>query len=187
MGDLTLVTGGARSGKSSFAEKIVKKNGKNVVYIATSIPFDEGMKSRIKKHRKQRPESWHTIEMYKNFNIILDDDKFKYADTIILDCITIMISNLILEKNIDFDDISEEEIDTLENQIFNEIYILLDALKDKNVVLVTNELGMGIVPSYKLGSIFRDIAGRVNQYIAKRANKVYLTVSGIPIEIKGEK
>lgn len=184
--DLTLVTGGARSGKSSFAEEIVKENGKNIVYIATSIPFDEGMKSRIKKHRESRPNSWYTIERYKNFNHILEDEKFKNADTVILDCITIMVSNLILEKNIDFDNTTMDKIDMIEEEILVEINELLNVLNGKRAILVTNEVGMGLIPSYKLGSIFRDIAGRVNQYIAKKSNEVYLIVSGLPMKIKGE-
>lgn len=184
--DLTLVTGGARSGKSNFAEKIVKENGKNIIYIATAIAFDEGMKSRIKKHRKERPSSWHTIERYKDFYSLKENNKFKEADTIILDCITIMVTNLILEKNIDFDNTSMDEIDDLENEIFIEIKELLKVLDEKKVILVTNEVGMGLVPSYKLGSVFRDIAGRVNQYIAEKADKVYFIVSGLPMKIKGE-
>lgn len=184
MENLILVTGGARSGKSNFAESLVKDMGINIVYIATAIAFDEGMKDRIKKHRNSRPNEWVTIERYKDFEQINDKEKFDELDTVILDCMTIMVSNLLLEQNVDYNNLDMETIDEIESNIFNEVNNLLETLEDKNVVIVTNEVGMGIVPSHKLGSIFRDIAGRVNQYLASKAKEVYMTVSGIPIRIK---
>lgn len=184
--NLILVTGGARSGKSTLGEKITKDIGENIVYIATAIAFDDSMKDRIKKHRNSRPKEWTTIEKYRSFNTLESNQDFLDADTIILDCMTIMISNLILESGYDFYKITMEEVDKLEEEIFNEIDSLLKIMEDynKNFVVVTNEVGMGLVPSYKLGSIFRDIAGRGNQYLAKKATEVHLTVSGIPLKIK---
>jgi len=184
MKSLTLVTGGTRSGKSSLAESIAKDKGEKIVYIATAIAFDQGMKERIKKHKESRPNSWITIECYKNFNDLSVDQSFIQSDTVLLDCITLMVSNLILDSNIDFDNCSIEEINDLEKGVFKELEDLLSVMDNKDVILVTNEVGMGLVPSYKLGNIFRDIAGRVNQHIAKKSDTVYLTVSGIPIKIK---
>lgn len=177
---IVLVTGGARSGKSTFAEEKVKSYGEDILYIATSIAFDDGMKDRIKKHRMQRPEHWETLERYKEFNKI----EIRNYDGIIVDCITLMVSNILLEYAGDFDKISVEEIDDIEKSIFIEIDYFLESLKGQNIVLVTNEVGMGLVPSYKLGGIFRDIAGRVNQYLAKKSEEVYVTISGIPLKIK---
>ncbi len=178
------VTGGARSGKSTLAEKKTKEIGSRIAYIATSIAFDDGMKDRIRKHREARPNKWRTIEKYKGFYDVDMNEKFHNIDTVLLDCMTLMVSNLLLESNIDFDNCSMDEVDKIEGEIFKEVEALLGIMKDKNLIIVTNEVGMGLVPSYKLGSIFRDIAGRVNQYLAERADEVYFTVSGIPMKIK---
>ncbi|MTI46584.1 bifunctional adenosylcobinamide kinase/adenosylcobinamide-phosphate guanylyltransferase [Sporosalibacterium faouarense] len=186
MGKFILITGGARSGKSTLAENITDEIGDNIAYIATAIAFDDGMKDRIKKHRESRPREWTTIEKYKNFHKLKDDDNFASYDTVLLDCITLMVSNLLLEEEIDFDKASMEEINKIEGRISEEVEELLDTLyaSNKNIVFVTNEVGMGLVPSYKLGNIFRDIAGRINQFLARKADEVYLTVSGIPVKIK---
>lgn len=177
---IVLVTGGARSGKSTFAEEKVKSYGEDILYIATSIAFDDGMKDRIKKHKMQRPQHWETLERYKEFNTI----EIRKYDGVIVDCITLMVSNILLEYAGDFDKILVEEIDDIEKSIFIEIDYFLESLEGQNIVLVTNEVGMGLVPSYKLGGVFRDIAGRVNQYLAKKSEEVYMTISGIPLKIK---
>lgn len=184
MNKFILVTGGARSGKSTLGEEKTKELGSKIAYIATSIAFDEGMMDRIKKHRESRPKEWTTIERYRDFNKISRDSDFIDCDTFLLDCMTLMVSNLLLESSLDFDKCGVEEIDKLEEDIFKEVDALLEILEDKNLIIVTNEVGMGLVPSYRLGSIFRDIAGRVNQYLAKKADEVYFTVSGIPMRIK---
>lgn len=181
---LILVTGGARSGKSTLAEKKTGEIGNKIGYIATSIAFDDGMKDRIRKHRKSRPEEWITIERYKNFRELYTKEELHSIDTFLLDCMTLMVSNLLLESNIDFDSCSMEEVDRIEGEIFKEVDELLNIMEDKQLIIVTNEVGMGLVPSYKLGNIFRDMAGRVNQYLAHRADEVYFTVSGIPMKIK---
>ncbi|MBU5678080.1 bifunctional adenosylcobinamide kinase/adenosylcobinamide-phosphate guanylyltransferase [Alkaliphilus sp. MSJ-5] len=186
MKPLILITGGARSGKSTLAEKKALELGENVVYIATAIAFDEGMKDRIKKHRLDRPKNWATVERYKDFSAIVEDESFKASDLILLDCMTLMVTNLMLESNLDFDNCSMEEVDRLEKDIFKEVDELLNIIMDNNktAIIVTNEVGMGLVPSYRMGNIFRDIAGRVNQYIANKSKEVYFTVSGIEIKIK---
>ncbi len=181
-----LITGGARSGKSSLAETKAKELGEKVVYIATAIAFDEGMKDRISKHRASRPDTWATIEKYRDFYTLENEKDFLESDLILLDCMTLMVSNILLESEIDFDNCPMEEVDCIETSIFKEVEELLEIVykHKKKLIIVTNEVGMGLVPSYRLGSIFRDIAGRVNQYIAKQANEVYLAVSGIPLQIK---
>ncbi len=186
MKNFLFVTGGARSGKSSFAEEKASELGSTITYIATSINADDGMQHRIKKHRGSRPSEWATIEMYKNFNDLDKNSDFLNSDLIILDCVTLMISNLLLESGIDFDQCTYEDIDEIENDIFDELDILIAQMDDydKIFIAVTNEVGMGIVPSFKTGIIFRDISGRVNQYLASRAREVYMTVSGIPMKIK---
>ena len=186
MKNLIFITGGARSGKSTLAEKIAKDYERKVVYIATAIPFDDGMKDRIKKHIAERPKGWHTIEKYRKFKQLRENDNFLESDVVLLDCMTLMVSNLLLESGLDFDKCTMGEIDELENDIFDEVKDLLEIVEhyEKKMIIVSNEVGMGLVPYYKLGNIFRDIAGRVNQYLASEAEDVYFTVSGIPMKIK---
>ena len=186
MTDIILITGGARSGKSSLAEAKATELGNKVVYIATAIAFDEGMKDRISKHKALRPEDWTTIEKYRGFYTLEEENDFHESDLVLLDCMTLMVSNILLESRIDFDNCPMEEVDYVEESIFEEVKVLLEIVcrHRKKLIIVTNEVGMGLVPSYRLGSIFRDIAGRVNQYLAKQADEVYFTVSGIPIRIK---
>lgn len=185
MGKLILVTGGARSGKSTFAEETVKKLGDKVLYIATAIPFDEEMKLRIKKHQEQRPSYWETLEAYKDFDIKLKN-KLEEKTVIMLDCVTVMITNLMFEEYLDWDKINCEEIEKIEERVKKEIGKLLAIIEGAQLpfVLVTNEIGMGIVPEYPSGRVFRDVAGRANQMLAKAADEVYLCVSGIPMKIK---
>jgi len=186
MNSFTLITGGARSGKSTFAETKAKELGENVAYIATAIAFDDGMKDRIKKHKESRPKNWSTIEKYKDFNEIEHNEDFLNSDLILLDCITLLVSNQLLESGLDFDKCPMSDIDILEKRIIEQVEELLMVIKkyNKTFIAVTNEVGMGLVPSYRLGNIFRDIAGRINQRLAQSADEVYMTVSGIPIKIK---
>ena len=184
MGRITFITGGARSGKSTYAERIAKESNKQIAYIATSIPFDDGMKSRIKKHRAQRPKEWATIEKYRNFNQVVELQDYQEADILLVDCVTVMINNLMFYSGLDFDTCEVEEVDVLEKEIIEEVKKLLDLSHEKDMIIVTNELGMGLVPAYKMGSYYRDIVGRINQYIASRADDVYFIVSGLQMKIK---
>ncbi len=185
MSEVILVTGGARSGKSNFAEKICKTKEGKVLYLATSVPFDEEMEDRIKKHKEDRPDDWFLIEKYKNFKELEKFENFKKSDIVLLDCITVMISNVFVEEELD-DNTEIVEYDKIEKRLIKEIGELITLIKDqgKIAVLVSNEIGMGIVPINRFTRMYRDTAGRVNQYISDRADKVYLTVSGIGIDIK---
>ncbi|AIS51523.1 bifunctional adenosylcobalamin biosynthesis protein CobU [Thermoanaerobacter kivui] len=182
---LIMVTGGARSGKSEFAEELaLKEGGDNVLYIATSIPFDEEMKERIKRHKERRPPSWETKEAYKNLYEVISKSS---AKVVLIDCLTVMITNFLMEVDLMWEKANIEEIDKIESQIAAEVEKILKAKKvfKGDIILVTNEVGMGLVPEYKLGRIFRDIAGRMNKKVAEAADEVYLMVSGIPLKIKG--
>ncbi|MCX7708633.1 MAG: bifunctional adenosylcobinamide kinase/adenosylcobinamide-phosphate guanylyltransferase [Clostridia bacterium] len=185
MGKLILVTGGARSGKSSFAEETAAKLGHDVLYIATAIAFDDEMKLRIKKHREQRPQHWETLEAYKDLDTQLMN-RTAGKSAIMLDCITVMISNLMFEEEVNWENIRREDAAFIEEKIRNQTEKLLSAIRNTNVpfILVTNEVGMGIVPENALSRLFRDIAGRCNQMLAKAADEVYFCVSGIPTKLK---
>lgn len=185
MGRLILVTGGARSGKSSFAEKTVRSFGENILYIATSIAFDDEMKERIRRHRLQRPASWETLEAFCDFGRVLQGI-LKGRDAVLLDCITVMVSNIMLQKAMDWEGLSIEEMNEAEREVAGQVEVLLSIINEADMpfILVTNELGMGVVPPSVLGRAMRDIAGRVNQQLACAADEVYLCISGIPVKIK---
>ncbi len=185
-GKITLVTGGARSGKSNFAEELAKASDMPVAYLATAIPFDDGMRDRIKKHRESRPQGWTTYEGFKDLHRVIKDISTNHG-IVLLDCVTIMVTNLMFEDlSIDWDRIDHEHIDRIEDGIKNQVWSLLKSIRQQSLwsILVTNEVGMGIVPENRLSRIFGDIAGRINQIIAAEADEVYFTVSGIPMKIK---
>lgn len=182
MGKIILVTGGARSGKSSFAEEYVSKNGRNIAYVATSQIYDEEMAYRVKLHKKRRPSSWETFEApFKAHEAIIK--AFKRHDTILFDCITLYLSNFICQEGME--NSSMNELSEGVKKIMQE---LIEAVKtseeDKTCVFVTNEVGAGIVPENALARKYRDLAGLCNQQIAKNSKEVYFVVSGIPVKIK---
>lgn len=177
---ITLVTGGARSGKSTFAEAMLE--GKDdVTYIATSQVFDEEMEDRVKKHKSRRPKEWKTWESpfelkncpYKNGNYLVD-------------CLTLFTSNHLFKVLKDGDHVSPSMQEEIEENIKNEIFqICQEARRSKaNLILVTNEVGSSIVPDNHISRVFRDIQGRINQYSGSLADKVYLVVCGQGVLIK---
>ena len=171
MNKITLILGGARSGKSSYALSLAKKY-KKVAFIATCLGLDIEMRERIRLHKESRPKHWETFEEPKDLARLIGKIGNSF-DCILIDCLTLLVSNLILSSN-------------TQDQIFRKIEELLFVLSKKKarVILVSNEVGLGLVPSNKLGRDFRDIAGRVNQIVAKNANKVFFVVAGIPLKIK---
>lgn len=193
---LIFVTGGAKSGKSKFAEEMLLKlnNGKQKnVYLATSLVFDEEMKEKVRLHKKRRKDEWFTVETYKNFenelsNFFENNDKIK--NNMLVDCLTNMITNIIFEnQNIDWDNFEKklyiQTLEKLNKDVEHSVIELLNVADQfENAIIVSNELGMGLVPSYPLGRYFREIAGKMNQIVAEKADEVYLVVSGIPMKIK---
>ncbi|MFH0918218.1 MAG: bifunctional adenosylcobinamide kinase/adenosylcobinamide-phosphate guanylyltransferase [Candidatus Omnitrophota bacterium] len=171
MGKIIFITGGARSGKSSYAASLAKKY-RRVAFIATCQPLDREMAKRIKLHQQTRPKNWKTFEEPQRVAFLLSelDNSF---DCILIDCLTLLASNLILGKY-------------NKKQVLTEIKTMLANLRKKKAktIIVSNEVGLGLVPTTKLGRNFRDIAGKVNQLVAKEADEVFFTVSGIPVKIK---
>ncbi len=183
---LTLVTGGARSGKSRFGEALIGEQGEKILYIATASVLDHEMKERVRKHREDRPCEWMTMEEYSRFDQCLPTYQGK-VEGVFVDCITLMVTRLMIDAwSDDWDSISAEELSRVEKTISDEVDRLLDVLPKLSVpaVLITNEVGNGIVPQNRMAREFRDIVGRVNQTIAHRSHEVYWVVSGIPVKIK---
>lgn len=186
MSKIILVTGGARSGKSGFAESLCRERNNNTAYIATSVAFDDEMKERIKKHQESRPSEWKTYEIYKDIYTIIEEIGQNH-DTVILDCVTLLVNNLMFTSDVDIDTATQEEINDLEEYIKDQVKKLIEEVRktDLYFVMVTNEIGLGVVPGYKLGRIYCDFVGRINQMLGKLSDEVYFTVCGIPTKIKG--
>lgn len=179
---IILVLGGARSGKSYFAERMAQNSGLEVVYVATSEVRDEEMALRVKKHRDRRPAHWRTVEE----PLAPEEEISKVAGPskiILFDCITLWVSNLLLHRKLPYPGAGTDE---KEKYILKKIEKLLELLRSNNTsaILVSNEVGWGIVPENYLARTYRDIIGRVNQLCARYASRVYLTVAGLPVEIK---
>ncbi|MDP9567936.1 UNVERIFIED_ORG: adenosylcobinamide kinase/adenosylcobinamide-phosphate guanylyltransferase [Kosakonia oryzae] len=180
---LTLVTGGARSGKSRHAESLVA-DASRVLYIATSKIFDQEMAARIAHHRASRPAHWRTEERWQQLAEIITPDNDS-REAVLLECITTLTTNMLFAFGGESDP-EQWDYAALETQVQQEIEALIAACAacPSPVVLVTNEVGMGIVPENRLARHFRDIAGRVNQRLAQAADHVWLVVSGIGVKIK---
>lgn len=177
---ITLVIGGARSGKSTFAESLFR-NETEVCYIATACITDEEMEHRVKKHREQRPNVWRTHEETCLISSCAGTEK-KY----LLDDVTNMISNIMFENTHDLSDLDQEVIEKIELDVKSELSKLIDFIKSSNshLVMVSNEVGLSIVPENKLARVFRDIQGRVNSFLARESDEVYFMVAGIEVKIK---
>ena len=187
MGRIIYFTGGARSGKSSQAEQyIFEREYSKKIYVATSIPFDDEMKSRVKKHREQRGKNWITIEGYRDL-IDKISQHIEGGEVILLDCLTNMVTNLmIMDRDCDWDHISMSEVDKIEDEIKKEVETLFKYVKEKNVdlVVVSNEIGLGVIPPYPLGRHFRDICGKMNQLAGQYSDEAYMAVSGLQLKLK---
>ena len=177
MGKIILVTGGARSGKSKFAESLALKIGGKAAYIATAQIFDDEMAYRVKLHKERRKNFWTTFESpFDADKTILSAENF---DVILFDCVTIYLSNFICAANLD-------DVEKIYRDAENLTQRLIDAAKNSNatIIFVSNEVGAGIVPENKLARIFRDISGIANQKIATSAEKVFLIVAGLAVDLK---
>jgi adenosylcobinamide kinase / adenosylcobinamide-phosphate guanylyltransferase len=166
MTELIFVTGGARSGKSTFAlEKAVELGGDDVTFVATAERSDDEMTDRIARHQLERPKAWKTVEAPRE--IVIADLKSR---VILLDCLSLFVSNLLL------DGLSEETI-------LDRVQKILES-RTQTLIVVSNEVGMGLVPEYPLGRQFRDVLGRANQLVARASTQAFFLVSGIPLRLK---
>lgn len=184
MGKLILILGGARSGKSTYAEKLAMRKGTRVAYIATAQALDDEMHNRIAAHRQKRPPSWQTIEIPTGVGQTLAHNP-PQADVILLDCLTLLVANRLLEATQDIDQPDEA---ASERVVQEEIDQLLAAIRGSPAVwiVVSNEVGMGLVPPYPLGRIYRDLLGWANQKLAGAADRVIFMIAGLPMHLARE-
>lgn len=182
---LVLVTGGARSGKSSFGEMLAEQSGRPISYIATAQIFDEEMKERVRLHRERRAAHWLTCEApFDAADVLRRHDH--QVPVVLLDCLTLFVTNHLLRA---IPEDADSQVNTYKEYIpsvVQAVHELVDAVKSvpATVIVVTNEVGLGIVPDNALSRMFRDLAGQANQEMASVADEVYLVVSGIPVRIK---
>lgn len=174
MAKLIFITGGSRSGKSKFAVRLAKQLTNKVTFVATGIPMDGEMRERIRQHQKDRPGHWKVVEEEKN--LLLPLSRFDTScELVIIDCLSFLISNLLIDG-------------AKEKDIIYQVRKITDMAHHSSsiFIIVSNEVGSGVVPPTNLGRRFRDICGRANQIVAKRAQEVYLMVSGIPVKVRSD-
>ena len=188
---LILILGGARSGKSAFAERLAAGSERSVAFIATATAGDDEMRSRIARHRASRPKGWYTLEESLDLASTVRRAG-ELADVLLLDCVTLWLGNVLLQESVQHEKDDEVEFHTA-GRLFNERALkeceaLLAVVKslspDKTLIVVTNEVGLGIVPAYPLGRLYRDTLGYINQRLAQAADRVYLMMAGMAIDIK---
>lgn len=174
-----LLTGGARSGKSRLAQELALKFGGPVLFVATAEAGDEEMKQRIESHRKSRPSGWTTLEVTTHISKSIMKN-IGDAKTVIIDCITLLVSNVFQH----FDENTKPS--RVEKAVVAEIKELCDCIDHSNAdfIIVTNEVGMGIIPGDRISRLYRDLLGKANQMLAEHVDEIYLMVSGIPLDVK---
>ncbi len=175
---LTLILGGARSGKSTYAEKLAATYGPRVLYLATAEAGDEEMAERIAVHRAVRPDTWQTLEAPHNVGDALSTINSS-PDVVLLDCLTLWVTNILLAME-------DQPPADIEKTVKIETDKLLATRNQLEfpLIVVSNEVGLGLVPDYPLGRIYRDMLGRANQLLAQHADRVIFMVAGLPMIVK---
>lgn len=184
---LALILGGARSGKSDFALQLARESGRPVVFAATMDAGDDELRVRVGRHHAERPAGWRTVEE----PIALLDALARHATPdafVVVDCLTMWVSNLLLAALPSADDATAAEIDAAVSASVAQAEALAAwcGAFDGDVVIVSNEVGSGVVPAYALGRAFRDALGAANRTVAARADAVYHVVAGLAVDLKAQ-
>ncbi len=172
-----LILGGARSGKSDYAQSLAGRLGSRVLYVATATVGDEEMAQRIAHHRASRPATWDTCEAPLDLHAALRGCAPGY-EVVLIDCLTLWATNVLLRD--------EEHPDLAEARLLADLdaVLVLCAEHDIQLIIVSNEVGLGVVPPYPLGRAYRDLLGRANQHLARHADRVLFLVAGLPLDVK---
>ncbi|MDP9352926.1 MAG: bifunctional adenosylcobinamide kinase/adenosylcobinamide-phosphate guanylyltransferase [Chloroflexota bacterium] len=185
--DLVFVTGAARSGKSRYAERLASRmaDGGPVLYVATAEAHDEEMRERVRLHRERRPDDWGTLEARRQVAAQLREIQ-QDAPVVLLDCLSMLVSNILLNAAGKLGEDSPLLQSTTLEETDTEVGALLEWQEERGsaLVVVSNEVGWGVVPPYRLGRIYRDVLGSANQRVAAAASGAYLLVTGIPLALK---
>jgi len=177
-----LIIGGARSGKSRFAQKFALKSGKPVLFVATAEAGDDEMRQRIEEHKRSRPPDWSTLEVTHNIGAEITNQATD-EKVVIVDCITLLVNNIFSRHT----DSTGGLFDTalIEQETSREIRELIESLNRFDAsLIITNEVGMDLVPANAMGRAYRDALGKTNQLLAEECDEVYLMVAGFPLQIK---
>ena len=180
MGRLLLVLGGARSGKSAYAQQLAQELGRDdVLFVATAEAWDEDMAQRIARHRQERPATWRTLETPRQVGQTIALHLHDIA-VVLVDCLTLLVSNTLLHCG------ASPAPAAAEAAVQEEVAVLLQTCQTTAAVyiIVSNEVGLGLVPDNALGRLYRDLLGRANQTLAARAEAVYFMVAGLPVDVK---
>ena len=178
MAHVTLILGGARSGKSALASRLAEQSGKEILFIATATVLDDEMAERVQRHQQERPPHWQTIEASRALAVAITTHALPQR-LLLVDCLTLWLCNLLHDE-------SGREVIELDAEVAEARQQLLDALSSVpgEIILVANEVGLGIVPMGALSRRFVDEAGRLNQAIAAQAERVLFVVAGLPMVLK---
>lgn len=178
-----LLIGGARSGKSRFAQELARESGGSVLFVATAEAGDDEMRIRIEDHKRERPSGWSTLEVAVSVGGRIRSE-IGSNRLVIVDCITLLVNNIFNE----YCPKTEETIDAslMEKQVLGEIGGLIECMRtaEAGFIVVTNEVGLGLVPADKMSRLYRDLLGKANQMLAEYADEVYLMVAGLPVPVK---
>lgn len=184
MGKISLVLGGIKTGKTSFAEKLAAEKeltGGKILYLATAEALDDEMKSRIKRHQSDRPKTWTTIEEPLDIKEIFETYGNKY-DLVLMDCLTLWITNKLVQAGEDYN--RDEFMDSIIKQSGEFLDVVIKSKCD--LVIVSNQVETGLISQYSMGRIFQDLTGLLHQKIARVSTNVIVMQAGIPTALKGE-
>jgi len=178
-----LLIGGARSGKSRFAQEMALKSGKQVLFVATAVPGDDEMQRRIEEHQRARPKDWGTLEVTTHVGREIEQ-RIGEAQVVIVDCITLLVSNILGQHTDQAGEVIDES--PVEKEVTSEIDELVECINrtEASFIIVTNEVGEGLVPANKMSRLYRDLLGKANQLLVQQADEVYLMVAGLPVMVK---
>jgi len=178
-----LIIGGARSGKSRYAQELALKSSQPVLFVATAEAGDEEMGQRIAEHQKARPSTWSTLEVTTHIGSQIRQSIGRNK-TVLVDCITLLVSNILGQH---YDSTGEPiDVSLIEKEVADEIGELIDCLNqvDASFIIVSNEVGLGLVPDNKIGRLYRDLLGKANQILGQHIDEIYMMVAGLPLRLK---